>query len=106
MTVQLILDAFDRGIGNVHDAADRLRTDRTAIDQRVSGFLGAGWTGVAADSFVEAWDDWKTAATDVEEGLVAMAELLGAARRDFVAQDERSQQNLDAISARIIERLG
>jgi hypothetical protein len=35
-----------------------------------------------------------------------MSELLVAARRDFVAQDEASQQSLDAISARIIERLG
>ncbi len=67
-----------------------------AIDQRVRGFLGHGWTGVAAESFVDAWDDWVAAAVDVEEGLVAMNELLVAARNDFVAQDEASQQALDA----------
>ena len=70
------------------------------------GFLGSGWTGVAADSFVDGWDDWVAAAADVEEGLVAMSELLVAARNGFVAQDQASQQTLDAISARIIERLG
>ena len=35
-----------------------------------------------------------------------MAELLDASHRDFVAQDDGSQQALDRISARIIERLG
>lgn len=104
--MQMILDAFDKGLGDVRAASDRLGTDRRAIDQRVRGFLGSGWTGVAADSFVDAWGDWLTAAVDVEEGLVAMSELLVAARRDFVAQDEASQQALDAISTRIIERLG
>jgi uncharacterized protein YukE len=72
----------------------------------VSGFLGAGWTGVAADSFVEAWDSWKLAATDVLDGLVAMAELLAAAHADYSAQDDASQPRLDALSARIVERLG
>lgn len=104
--MQMILEAFDKGIGNVRSASDLLGKDRRAIDQRVRGFLGHGWTGVAAESFVDAWDDWVAAAGDVEEGLVAMNELLVAARNDFVAQDEASQQTLDAISARIIDRLG
>lgn len=106
MTVQIVLDAFDKAIGDVRAATDRLDQDRRAIDKRVSGFLGSGWTGVAADSFVDAWDDWTAGATDVAEGLVAMGELLVAARRDFIAQDEASQRSLDAVSARIIERLG
>ena len=67
---------------------------------------GSGWTGVAADSFVDAWDDWKLAATDVLDGLVAMAELLDAAHADYVSQDAGSQRTLDQISSRIIERLG
>ena len=106
VTMQLILDAFDKGLGDVRAASDRLGTDRLAIDQRVRGFLGSGWTGVAADSFVDAWDAWLAAAVDVEEGLVAMSELLVATRADFITQDEASQQALDAVSARIIERLG
>ena len=104
--MQMILEAFDKGLDDVRSASDRLTTDRGAIDRRVRGFLGHGWTGVAAESFVGAWEDWVTAAVDVQEGLVAMSELLVAARHDFVAQDEASQQALDAISARIIERLG
>lgn len=106
MTIELIHSAFNKGKSDVREAAGRLTTDRDNIDRRVSGFLGQGWTGVAADSFVEAWDDWKVAATDVLEGLVAMGELLDAAHTDFINQDEGSQQKLDQISARIIDRLG
>lgn len=104
--IDLTHAAFARAQHDVATGCDRLKTDRDAIDQRVSGFLGAGWTGVAADSFVEAWDEWKLAATDVLDGLTAMGQLLDAAHRDFVAADDLSQQSLDQISARIVDRLG
>ncbi len=105
-TVALIHEAFSKGIADVRVGAERLRRDRDSIDTRVGGFLGAGWTGVAADSFVDAWEEWKAGATDVLEGLTAMGDLLEAAHRDFVASDEESQQNLDRIAARIVDRLG
>ncbi len=106
MTVQIIHEAFTRGVDDVVAAADRLERDRSRIDERVSGFLAAGWSGVAAEAFLEAWEEWKVAATDVREGLDAMAQLLEAAHRDLVDQDVASQQSLDTISAQIIERLG
>ena len=106
VSILLIERAFNKGKADVRDAAARLRKDRDDADRRVTGFLQSGWTGVAAESFVEAWGDWKVAATDVLDGLVAMAELLDAAQADFVAQDEASQARLDTISAQIIERLG
>ena len=106
MSILLIEQAFNKGKADVRDAAARLRKDRDDADRRVTGFLQSGWTGVASESFVEAWGDWKVAATDVLDGLVAMADLLDAAQADFVAQDEASQARLDTISAQIIERLG
>ncbi|MCW2815441.1 MAG: hypothetical protein JWN84_2896 [Nocardioides sp.] len=104
--INLTHAAFSTAIADVAEGSDRLRRDRDRIDLRVRGFLGRGWTGVAADSFVEAWDDWKLAADDVLEGLTAMGVLLEAVYRDFVATDEASQQALDSISARIVDRLG
>lgn len=98
--------AFAKAIDDVHVAAARLRTDRDRIDGRVSGYLGSGWTGIAADSFVEAWEEWKAGATDVLEGLEAMGQLLDATRRDLTDQDDASQQALDHVAARIVERLG
>jgi WXG100 family type VII secretion target len=106
MTIEVQHEAFRRGIADVHHATDRLDQEERRIDARVSGFLSAGWTGVAADSFVEAWDEWKAAADDVREGLQAMGELLDATHRDLTAQDEGSQAALDAVSSRIVDRLG
>ena len=106
LTINLHDDAFDRGRGDVREAAHRLRTARDKADQRVTGFVHAGWKGVAADAFVSAWDDWRIAATDVEQGLVAMAELMDATQRDLHAQDASSQAHLDAVASRIVERLG
>ena len=52
MTINLQDDAFDRGRGDVREAAHRLRTARDRADQRVTGFVHAGWQGVAADAFL------------------------------------------------------
>lgn len=106
MTINLTFQSFEKGIDDVRRGADRLSADKSRIDQRVRGFLQSGWTGVAADSFVDAWDEWKTAADDVHEALVAMGELLVVTRDDFVQQDDASQRRSDAVAARILDRLG
>lgn len=106
MAVQISNDAFDRARADVREAASTLRTDRTSADRRMTGFLTSGWTGTAADAMAEAWEDWNVAATDVEEGLGAMALLLDAVQRDFNQQDEGSQRALDQLSSTLIDRLG
>lgn len=106
MGVELIHVAFRTAIHDVGTGAETLTDARSIADTRVGGFLRSGWTGVAADSFVDAWEEWKVAAGDVLDGLVAMQELLDAAHRDFIQADDASQQALDSISARIVERLG
>ena len=106
MTINLQDEAFDRGRGDVREAAHRLRTARDKADQRVTGFVRSGWQGVAAEAFLAAWDDWRVGATDVERGLVAMAGLLDVTQRDLHTQDAASQADLDAVAARIVERLG
>ena len=98
--------AFTGAIRDVRDAASRLRRDRDRINDRVSGYLGSGWTGIAADSFVEAWAEWKAGATDVLEGLVAMGELLDATHKDFIQQDDASEEAMNQVAARIVDRLG
>ena len=106
MTINLQDDAFDRGRGDVREAAHRLRHARDRADHRVTGFLEAGWQGLAADAFTVAWDDWRAASSDVEQGLVAMAELMTATQRDLHVQDDASRASLDAVASRIVDRLG
>jgi len=106
MTVSLYDAAFDRGRGDVREAAHLLRTARDRADQRVTGFVHAGWKGVAAHAFLAAWDDWRIAAKDVEQGLLAMAELMDATQADLHAHDAASRSQVDAVAVRIVERLG
>lgn len=106
MTVELIHQALDRGKADIIAAATELRSTRDTIDRRVHDLLGQGWTGDAAESFLPVWAEWLAGATDAEEGLVAMRDLIDAFHRDMRQEDEDSQANLDQISARIIERLG
>jgi len=105
MTIHLQDEAFDRGRVDVREAAHRLGHARDWADHRVTGFLEAGWHGLAADAFTVAWDDWRAASADVERGLVAMAELMSATQRDLHVQDEASRASLDAVAARIVDRL-
>nr|MBA3783382.1 WXG100 family type VII secretion target [Nocardioides sp.] len=97
MSINVIHQSFAQAKSDVQEGCSRLESDRSKIDGRVSGFLGSGWTGVAAESFVEAWSDWKVAAKDVHDGLVAMGELLDAAHQDFIQADDSSQQQLDQL---------
>ncbi len=106
MTLTVIHAAFRDAVGDVRDGADRLRADRERLDREVDGFLGAGWTGVAAQAFASGWEDWKASAQDILDGLVAMGQLLDAAHQDFLQQDTASQAQLDRIAHRIVERLG
>ena len=76
-TVALIHEAFSKGISDVRAGADRLRRDRDTIDRQVSGFLGAGWTGVAADAQQEAHQEWTQGMLTMRE---ALADLRTAAR--------------------------
>lgn len=106
MDLQVIHPAFTRAVADVRDAADELALTRRSVDRRISGFLGVGWRGDAAESFVAPWGAWVLGATEAERGLAALAELLAATQRDIRREDEESHRALDAVAARIIERLG
>jgi WXG100 family type VII secretion target len=95
MTINLQDEAFDRGRADVREAAERLRTARDRADRRVTGFVRAGWRGVAADAFADAWEEWRAAAADVEQGLSRMAELMDGTQRDLHARDVLAAATLD-----------
>jgi hypothetical protein len=49
MSVQLVHDAFNQAKADVRDGAARRHKDRDDIDRKITAYLGAGWSGVAAD---------------------------------------------------------
>lgn len=106
MTIHLVHAAMRTAINDVAYAGELLASERDKADQRMTGFIGSGWTGAAADSFAEAWEDWKSAADQVKAGLDATAQLLEATHRDLSTRDEHSRRALDQISQRIVDRLG
>lgn len=94
MTINLDDAAFDRGRADVREAAHRLRTARDRADHRVTGFLEAGWAGLAADAYAVAFEDWRLAARRVEEGLDAMARLMEDTQRDLHGRDAAAAEVL------------
>ncbi len=78
----------------MREAAHRLRTARDRADHRVTGFLEAGWAGLAADAYAVAFEDWRLAARRVEEGLDAMARLMEDTQRDLHGRDAAAAEVL------------
>ncbi len=97
---------FDRGRREVERAAEALGATRRRADRQVAALLDGDWSGPASAAFREGWDDWVRGAADVAEGLHAAGSLMAVAQRDLVEQDLGSRARLDAVSARILERLG
>lgn len=98
--------AMSTAIGEVREAAGRLHQERAAVDLAFRSCVGASWTGAAAGSFLEVFETWHEGLLDVQQGLAAMAELLDAAKADLMATDGDVTSRLDAISSRIVDRLG
>jgi WXG100 family type VII secretion target len=106
MTIALDHDSFRTTVADVAHRAEVLATARDRIGQEVDGLLNGGWSGVAADSFAEAWSEWWAASGDVVDGLVAMAQLLDAVEVDLNGRDGDAQVALGRVTDRIVSRLG
>ena len=106
MTLAVDHVAFRSAIRDVREAANELERARAEAARRVGAFLEGGWTGLAADSFADAWSEWRRAADDVLTGLVSIGNLLDATHTDISARDLDADAALDRVSARLHTRLG
>jgi WXG100 family type VII secretion target len=106
MAIALDHDIFRTTVANVAHRADLLSAARCRIGREVDGLLDGGWSGVAADSFSDAWTEWWTAAGDVVEGLAAMAQLLDAVEVDLTGRDLDAQAAVGRVADRLGSRLG
>lgn len=85
-------------------AAD-LVAERRRLDGSVSGLLGAGWSGGAADEYRQAWGEWCQGADRVLDALHVASELMGQTRASYLASDDASVRTTSPISSRLQERL-
>lgn len=106
MTIAVDHAAFRAAIRDARDAAIQLQSVRDQAARQVDTFLHGGWTGLAADSFADAWSDWRRAADDVLTGLATIGDLLDAAHRDLSARDLSAHAALDRVAERLHARLG
>ena len=107
MNIEVDHPAFRTAVGDVDAGADALAgRQRDDIDREVDSLLSGGWTGAAAESFADGWADWRSAADDVLDGLVAMGRLLDAVHADLTDRDLDARSHLDPIADRISRRLG
>lgn len=95
--------ALARGL--VADIADDLVAERATLDRSVSGLLGSGWSGVAADEYRDGWTEWLEGAEEVLSALHTTGELLEVSRTDYLLSDESSVRTAAPISSRLQERL-
>jgi WXG100 family type VII secretion target len=106
MTLQLEHDAFATALDEVREAADRLHEARARVGSDVDSLLSGGWRGVAAHALAEGWADWQAGARDVLDGLAALGRILEAVHGDLTERDLDGRVALDAVAARIVDRLG
>ena len=106
MTLAVDHVAFRAAVRDVRDVATELQQVRDQAARRVDAFLEGAWAGLAADSFADAWSDWRRAADDVLTGLVTIGDLLDATHEDLSARDLDADTALDRVSARLHKRLG
>jgi WXG100 family type VII secretion target len=106
MTIAVEHAAFDVGVRDVREAATELQRVRDRAAGRVNAFLQGGWSGLAADSFANAWSDWRRAADDVLTHLATIGDLLDAAHRDLSSRDRDTHAALEPLAARLDARLG
>jgi len=106
MTLELDHQIFDAAVADVRTGADTFHGARQRVSREVDALLDGDWTGVAADSFADGWADWRAAAADVLDGLVAIGQLLDATHADLAGRDVDSQAALDRVARQISARLG
>lgn len=97
--------ALQRAQALIADIASDLRHERESLDRSVSGLLGAGWSGAAADEYTRAWGDWRDGADQVLAALHEMSEVMGSTRAAYLSSEDDSVRTTAPISARLTDRL-
>ena len=98
--------ALAQAIAEVRATAEDLDRGRTTLHRSFGSFLGGGWTGQAAESFVGGWDDWSEGVATVLDALRSISDLLEQHGTDLRTQDVGSALSTSHLHTRLGESGG
>jgi|GEM_PF-1919720 len=104
MTINLIQADLAEAVAALSQVADRLEDRRTATEHQVDTLVER-WSGAAATTYVEGWEEWRSGSREVTTALRTMADLIRAAGRDVTEADEASRTASAALTGRVADRL-
>ena len=103
MTVEIQLQegAFAWARREVVEAHDELRRGRDALREDARELMAAGWRGVAADQYADAWTDWEEAAELVLRSLLELGEAMRVAHGGLSMSDSEAGHGVGRLVARL-----
>ncbi len=98
--IRLEHEPFDGAVRGLEARVAELATERAALDRRVDALLH-GWSGAAAESFAQAWVEWRRGSGAVTHALATTTTLLQAAHLDLVGRDDEAGAGLTRLARRL-----
>ena len=93
--------ALTSAVGDVHHTADQLDQGRTHLHESFASFLGSGWTGGAAESFRDGWDDWSHGVGEVLDALRTIGDLMTEHSKDLQQHDGAVHGSMSGLQSRL-----
>ena len=101
MEIRLGDDALTEAVAGVRRALDGVDATRRRAADRVELLLDGGWSGSAASSFADAWQDWLGGAAVVSRGLVDVGVALATIDRDLRGTDLTAADRASTLAERL-----
>ena len=101
MQIHLGYDAMALARARLQEAAAQLGEARSTAGRQVEHLMDGGWSGAAAESFNDAWQDWLTGAAQVREALEQIELALCATQRGLAARDEDTEALLALLRGEV-----
>ena len=92
--IKVTADDLQRVSGQLNSAAQSINEANMSAMGQVNGLIGAGWEGAASAQFETLFTEWKQGATQVQEALAGISQLLSRAGQAYTQTEEQIRQSL------------
>lgn len=86
--------------------SDDLERRRRVTERQVDVLLDGGWSGAAARSYLEGWEEWRLGCDEVLGALRSLTALILDAGAEADGADDSARTALVSLTRRLVERLG